>query len=76
MFRCLTLLPLCAVAAAQEGPSSLENMQKLIESAKPLASALLRVRLREDLRTAIRLPIPEPPGGADLRIGAKLVTPE
>ncbi|HXB71247.1 MAG TPA: S41 family peptidase [Candidatus Acidoferrales bacterium] len=74
MFRSLTLLPLCAVAAAQEAPSSLENMQRLIESAKPLASTLLRVRVREDLRTAIRLPIPETPAGADLRIGAKLVT--
>jgi hypothetical protein len=30
-------------------------MQKLIENAKPLASTLLRVHLREDLRTALRL---------------------
>jgi carboxyl-terminal processing protease len=76
MFRCLILLTLCAGAAAQQAPSSLENMQKLIESAKPLASALLRVRLREDLRSALRLPIPESTSGSDLRIGAKLVTPE
>src|SRR5579863_10293466 len=59
MFRWLTVLPLCAIASAQEAPSSLENMQKLIESAKPLASALLRVPIRGDLRTT-----PRPAGSA------------
>src|SRR6478672_5479981 len=76
MFRCLTLLPLCVAAAAQDAPSSLENMQTLIERAKPLASTLLRVPVREDLRTAIRLSLPETSPGAGLRIGAKLVTPD
>jgi hypothetical protein len=48
MFRSLTLLSLCAIAAAQEAPSSLQNMQQLIESGKPLASVLLSVGLREE----------------------------
>jgi len=73
----MILLSLCAAAAtAEEAPSSLENMQRLIESGKPLASLLLRVRLRDDLRTAIRIPIPDTPPGAYLRIGGKTVTPE
>lgn len=76
MFRCLTLLPLCVAAAAQEAPSSLEIMQTLIERAKPLASTLLRVPVREDLRTAIRLSLRETLPGSDLRIGAKIVTPD
>ena len=76
MCRSLVLLFLCTLAAAQEAPSSLENMQTLIERAKPLASTLLRVPVREDLRTAIRLSLPETPPGAGLRIGAKVVTPE
>src|SRR5262245_47530153 len=76
MFRCPILLSLCTVAAAQQAPSSLENMQKLIENAKPLASTLLRVRVRDDLRTAIKLPMHETPAGAELRIGAKLMTLE
>jgi carboxyl-terminal processing protease len=76
MFRCLTLLTLCVAAAAQDAPSSLKNMQTLIESARPLASTLLRVPVREDLRTAIRLSLPETSPGAGLRIGAKLLTPD
>jgi hypothetical protein len=84
MFRCLSLLFLCVAAAAQEAPSSLENMQALIERAKPLASTLLKVPVREDLRSAIRLSLPETPPetlpdtppGAGLRIGSKVVTPD
>jgi C-terminal processing protease CtpA/Prc len=76
MRRALTLLSLCAIAAAQEAPSALENMQKLIESGKPLASTLLRVGVRGDLRTAIRLAIPETPAPANMRIGAKSIHPE
>src|SRR5687768_16980498 len=75
MFRSLTLLAVCAAAAAQEAAPSRENMQKLIESGKPPASARLRARLRADLRTASQLPIPETPPTADLQIGAKLVSP-
>ena len=71
MCRALALLSLCAVATAQEAPSSLENMQKLIERGKPLASTLLRVGVRADLRTAIRLAIPETLTRSDVRIGAK-----
>jgi carboxyl-terminal processing protease len=76
MTRRLIVLALCVAAAAQEAPSSLENMQTWIERAKPLASTLLRVPVRQDLRTAIRLSLPETPAGADLRIGAKLITPD
>ena len=72
MYRCLTALILGGAAAAQDAPTSLENMQKLIESAKPLVSTIVRVRLRDDLRTAISLPLPES-SGAELRIGAQSV---
>ena len=69
MYRWLTTLVLCGVTTAQPAPTSLQNMQRLIEGAKPLASTILRVRLRDDLRTAIRLEIPQS-SGAELRIGA------
>jgi len=76
MVRYLVAVSLGCAATAQQIPSSLENMQKLIESSKPLASALLKIKVRDDLRTAVQLSIPETPAGEALRIGAKRVNPE
>lgn len=76
MYRGFPLIFLSALAAAQEAPTALENMQKLIDSGKPLAATLLRVKVRDDLRIAMRLAAPEKPAGAELRIGAKRLTPE